>query len=350
MVIAGAGGNTIDAVIIRPGRFSSKDPSTSHIGTVLFCCPNAGMYECMANASREYSWIGFYGKFGLDVCIYNYRGFSASTGVPSPPALKADVELVVKYLKDNRRVSKLIVHGESIGGMMACHAAKVCGVDMLVCDRTFCSLDAVAERLLGAWASFGLQTICRWQTDVVTDFLAAKCPRLVLQDPNDEIISHCSSLKCGVAVNVLLKDTRWTKKTLPGEYVFSEFKREDQVPTMGLAPLQGPIDLKTDISRVFNESCLAHFTACVVNIGRRANSLLSIRAKVGPTVDDIFASYIVIRVYFFDIFIVFFSYSLSIILPTIYSIISSFSYPYYILLFLTFFFICQITISLILSS
>ena len=39
--------------------------------------------------------------------------------------------------------------GESIGGMMACHAARVCGADLLVCDRTFCSLDAVAARLLG---------------------------------------------------------------------------------------------------------------------------------------------------------------------------------------------------------
>lgn len=132
------------------------------------------MYESMANASKDYSWIGFYFRLGLDVCVFNYRGFSASSGVPCPSVLKADTEVMVKYLRERRQMGKLIVHGESIGGMMACHAASVCNVDLLICDRTFCSLDAVAERLLGAWASVGLQSICRWKTDVVTDFMNSK--------------------------------------------------------------------------------------------------------------------------------------------------------------------------------
>lgn len=32
---------------------------------------------------------------------------------------------------------------------MACHVAHVENADMLICDRTFASLDAVAARLLG---------------------------------------------------------------------------------------------------------------------------------------------------------------------------------------------------------
>ena len=35
------------------------------------------------------------------------------------------------------------------GGMIACHVANTHSVDLLVCDRTFASLDAVAARLLG---------------------------------------------------------------------------------------------------------------------------------------------------------------------------------------------------------
>ena len=170
---------------------------------------------------------------------------------------------------------------------MACHAARVCGADadLLVCDRTFCSLDAVAERLMGSWASLGLQIVCRWNTDVVSDFMASKCPRIVLQDPSDEIISHCSSLKCGIASAVVLKDFSWGRRDLSWRYVESEYKRDEQVPSMIPAiPAHMPSQLQhadTDtILSSFDEAFIEHFTACVINIGRRANGLMSCRAKV----------------------------------------------------------------------
>ena len=286
--ITGSASNIIDGVIIRPTPVdrpassisdnSKTIQTTSLVGTVLFCCPNAGMYESMANASKDCSWVGYYTRLGLDVCVFNYRGFGASTGVPTPSALKADTEMVVKYLREIRGVRKLIVHGESIGGMMGCHAAKVCEVDLLICDRTFCSLDAVAERLLGAWAGMGINAICQWKTDVVTDFMGAKCPRLVLQDPTDEIISHCSSLKCGIATQLALKDLKWTRKDLSWHYVSSEYNRDEQVPYLKQSTKK--TEAKNDLSHFFNENHLEHFTACVINIGRRANGLLSTRAKV----------------------------------------------------------------------
>ena len=51
-------------------------------------------------------------------------------------------------------------------------------VDFLVCDRTFASLDAVAARLLGAWAGYGIRFLALWKTDVVADFLATTCPKV----------------------------------------------------------------------------------------------------------------------------------------------------------------------------
>ena len=281
--MAGSESNVIDGVIIHATPTSGENPSenqaVSTIGTVLFCCPNAGMYESMANASKDCSWVGYYTRLGLDVCVFNYRGFVDSTGAPTPAALKADTEVVVKYLRETRGVRKLIIHGESIGGMMACHVARVCGADLLICDRTFCSLDAVAARLLGAWASMGINLVCGWKTDVVADFLGAKCPRLVLQDPSDEIISHCSSLKCGVAAHIAMKDSKWSKRDLPWHYVSSEYNRDDKVPTFTQTMKNS--DVKFDLSHFFSEAHLEHFTACVINIGRRANGLLrTTRTKV----------------------------------------------------------------------
>jgi hypothetical protein len=51
-------------------------------------------------------------------------------------------------LQRTRRPYRIILHGESIGGMVACHLARHRPVDALVCDRTFASLDATAARLM----------------------------------------------------------------------------------------------------------------------------------------------------------------------------------------------------------
>jgi pimeloyl-ACP methyl ester carboxylesterase len=51
-------------------------------------------------------------------------------------------------LQLTRRPYRIILHGESIGGMVACHVARTHPVDALVCDRTFATLDSTAARLL----------------------------------------------------------------------------------------------------------------------------------------------------------------------------------------------------------
>ena len=52
---------------------SSPEFTSSPIGTVLFCSPNAGLYECLSQASKESSWVGYYCALGFDVCLFNYR-------------------------------------------------------------------------------------------------------------------------------------------------------------------------------------------------------------------------------------------------------------------------------------
>ena len=96
---------------------------------------------------------------------------SASTGVPCPESVKQDGLSVARYLRSEKRAAKLLVHGESIGGLVASYVASACQVDLLVCDRTFASLDATAARLMGQWASLGLRYLAMYHTDVVSDYL-----------------------------------------------------------------------------------------------------------------------------------------------------------------------------------
>jgi len=93
-------------------------------GTVLYCAPNAGMYESFSMIPETSSWLGYYANtLGMDMVFFNYRGYNLSTGVPTPDRIKADGRSVYAYVKNVMGVRNLIVHGESVGGMVATHIA-----------------------------------------------------------------------------------------------------------------------------------------------------------------------------------------------------------------------------------
>lgn len=82
--IEGCDGNLIDGVLISNIKMSietirliyektqTNNPSPSFIytPTVLFCCPNAGFYECLVMAQSNSSWLGFYLARGYYFIIY----------------------------------------------------------------------------------------------------------------------------------------------------------------------------------------------------------------------------------------------------------------------------------------
>ena len=56
----------------RRGTLAPEFPPSA-LGTVLFCSPNAGLYECLSQAAKDSSWVGYYTSLGFDVCLFNYR-------------------------------------------------------------------------------------------------------------------------------------------------------------------------------------------------------------------------------------------------------------------------------------
>lgn len=58
---------------LKKSTQKSPDFPSSPLGTVLFCSPNAGLYECLSQASKDSSWVGYYTSLGFDVCLFNYR-------------------------------------------------------------------------------------------------------------------------------------------------------------------------------------------------------------------------------------------------------------------------------------
>ncbi len=154
---------------------------TEKRGLVFFCNPNAAFYECISQVELSKSWFGFYRNRGFDIFMFNYRGYGRSSGSPTPSAVKADAEYLLDFARQTFNPKFVLVHGESIGGMIACHIARKKQVDALVCDRTFASLDAAACRLMGNWAGISMRWLSWWSTDVVSDYLAVTCAKVLLQ-------------------------------------------------------------------------------------------------------------------------------------------------------------------------
>lgn len=207
--VKGSGDNGIDCVYFSSAEasrlkvakaagmdLSAPSNHTPAVGNkmVFYCGPNAGFFETLAQMDIESSWLGYYLSRGVDFFAFNYRGYGRSTGSPTPSAIKADALKVFEYATKEYRPRSVLVHGESIGGMVAAHVAAHCNVTGLVCDRTFGSLDAAARRILAQWAGGAVKYAAWWSTNVVDDYLSVKCAKLILQVKHP--LLHTLSQQC----------------------------------------------------------------------------------------------------------------------------------------------------------
>ena len=303
---------------------------------VLYCNPNAGLIEVATGMSlaggnvetdgvvNDNCWADFYTNLGFDIYLFNYAGFGRSYGGgffgmckranddeiyvlgawgrikrifhgafcgfnPTPDTLRADGFAVSSHIISQMGVESLIIHGESIGGVAASGTARKCTenthlkdkVSLLICDRTFCNLEAVAQRLVGGWSGYAIRMLAPfWSTDVVGDFLAATCPKIVANDAADAIIADSSSLKSGISFWKEIKRGSSSTKGIgwimdaPLHYRMADWENvcvsdSRYVPpprVTGMTAPEWPADKHISIEEGF------HFAACAKRIGKLASS------------------------------------------------------------------------------
>ena len=85
-------------------------PSENARGVVLFCHGNAG------NISHRLESIMVFNQLGLDILIFDYRGYGQSEGKPSENGAYRDAEAAWHYLVEERQVnpSNIIIFGRSL--------------------------------------------------------------------------------------------------------------------------------------------------------------------------------------------------------------------------------------------
>ncbi|OQA57062.1 MAG: haloalkane dehalogenase [Candidatus Omnitrophica bacterium ADurb.Bin277] len=154
-------------------------PASGDGDTVLFCHGNAG------NISHRLGKAVFLNRLGLNVFMFDYRGYGKSRGRPSENGFYRDAQAAYDYLVGRGiPAGKVIGYGESIGGAVAVDLAVSRPMKALILENTFTNIkDMVAIHM-----PFVPSRILASRYDSIQKIKGLKIPKLIIQSRRDEIV------------------------------------------------------------------------------------------------------------------------------------------------------------------
>ena len=172
---------TVDGVSLH-GWYIPR--SGSHHGaqkTLLFFHGNAG------NISHRRASLEIFHRLGLNVFIFDYRGYGNSQGKPDEEGLYKDARAAWLYLTEQRGIKQddIILFGRSLGGVVAAELAAEVQPGALILESVFSSARDVANVIFPV---FSRLVLLRYDFNTVAYVRQVTCPVLVLHSPDDEII------------------------------------------------------------------------------------------------------------------------------------------------------------------
>ncbi len=148
--------------------------------TLLFCHGNAG------NNSYRVEKIAAFHELGVNVFIFDYRGFGKSQGRPSEKGMYTDTVSAYDYLQGRKDIAKerIFVYGASMGGVAAVDLASRRPVTALIADSTFTSAKDMARVI----APFVPTFIMKTRLDNAQKITGIKVPKLFIHSPDDATV------------------------------------------------------------------------------------------------------------------------------------------------------------------
>jgi len=156
-------------------------PSPQRKGVVLFCHGNAG------NISHRLDSIRIFHDIGLDVLIFDYRGYGKSEGSPGEKGTYLDAEAVWKYLMEEKHIplKKIVVFGRSLGSAIAAETVLRHGGGMLIVESGFTSIPDLGASL---YPFLPVRLLSRYSYNSLKKVKDIGIPKLFVHSPDDEII------------------------------------------------------------------------------------------------------------------------------------------------------------------
>lgn len=165
-------GETLDGWFIPAGEAR---------GTLLFFHGNAG------NISHRLDSVGLFHRLGLNVLIFDYRGYGRSSGKPSEAGLYRDAEAAWRYLTGERATpaDEIVLFGRSLGGAVAVWLAGRVRPAGLIVESSFTSVPDMGAEIY-PWLPVRL--LARNRFDSRARIGGVKVPVLIIHSRQDEII------------------------------------------------------------------------------------------------------------------------------------------------------------------
>lgn len=151
--------------------------------TLLFLHGNAG------NISHRLDSLQVFHELGLNVFIFDYRGYGNSTGRPSERGTYRDAEAAWRYLTQTRAIPapRIVLFGRSLGGAVAVWLAGRTRPAALILESTFTSIRDMAGRFY-PYLPVSLLTRIRYPT--IHRMGALHLPVLIVHSSDDDIIPY----------------------------------------------------------------------------------------------------------------------------------------------------------------
>jgi len=149
--------------------------------TLLFCHGNAG------NISHRIELIDMFHKLGLNVFIFDYRGYGRSQGNPGEEGLHSDAYAAYKYLLDNQNIDEgsIVVYGKSLGANVAIELCSKVRPAALISESAFTSALDMGKRLFPFLPIKWLITV---KYDAMAKIEGITVPKLIIHSEDDEVI------------------------------------------------------------------------------------------------------------------------------------------------------------------
>jgi alpha-beta hydrolase superfamily lysophospholipase len=153
-----------------------------HAATLLYSHGNAN------NVGANVQEVVRFQKAGLNVFIYDYRGYGESTGGPPREKLAyEDAERAWTYLVSERRIAPatIVIYGHSLGGVVAIDlASKHADAGALITESTLTSIADLADGM-GVGRFLPVRLILTERFDALSRIRAVHVPTLILQGQED---------------------------------------------------------------------------------------------------------------------------------------------------------------------
>ncbi len=148
--------------------------------TLLFCHGNAG------NIMSRLDKIQLLHRIGLNIFIFDYRGFGRSEGSPGERGIYLDAQAAYDYLVYTLKVkpTEIILYGESLGSAVAIDLARIKPVKGIIIEGGFSSGKDMAAKIYPFLPRFIFSDIF----DSISKIKDIHVPILFIHGREDEVV------------------------------------------------------------------------------------------------------------------------------------------------------------------